>query len=165
MSRPETTFLSEHLEREKDYWLRKLAGAAPPAGLPLDFPRPPVFSERTESVDVPLDGGTVEKLFRAAGSNHSLAFAVLVAALKLCLRRYTGEEDIAVGTVIHGQHAEDAVLNRVLVLRDRVSGVATTRQLLDAVKQTLAEAYAHSERGADAQACRARAREITRVED
>ncbi|HEY0171021.1 MAG TPA: AMP-binding protein, partial [Pyrinomonadaceae bacterium] len=143
MNSPEMTLLGGQLEREKEYWLGKLSGAPSPAGLPLDFARPPGAGPRAGRVEATFGAATAEKLYKAAGANHSLVFAVLVAALKVCLHKYTGEEEITVGTAIHARHAEDAALNRVLALRDRVRGATTVRQLLADVKQTLAGAYAH----------------------
>ncbi|MET0647060.1 MAG: amino acid adenylation domain-containing protein, partial [Pyrinomonadaceae bacterium] len=143
MNSPEMTLLGGHLEREQEYWLGKLSGPPSPAGLPLDFARAPGAGPRAGRVEATFGAATAEKLYKAAGANSSLVFAVLVAALKVCLHKYTGEEEITVGTAIHTRHAEDAALNRVLALRDRVRGTTTVRQLLADVKQTLAGAYAH----------------------
>src|SRR6266478_281198 len=143
MNRLDTTLLSAHLEREREYWLQKLSGELSLAGLPLDFQRPAVLNERRERLEVAIEPKTVDKLYKASDSNPSLIFAILVAALKVTLHKYTSEEDIIVGSAIHEQHGEDASLNEVLVLRDHVSGATTVRQLLAAVKQTLAEAYTY----------------------
>ncbi|MGH9971184.1 MAG: condensation domain-containing protein, partial [Pyrinomonadaceae bacterium] len=143
MDRLETTLLSEHLERERDYWLQKLSGELALTGLALDFERPPHFDERQERLEITISPQTQDKLFRASDRTPSLIFVILVAALKVCLYKYSGEEDIVVGSAIHERHSEDAALNKILPLRDRVSGAATVRQLLADVKQTLSEAYAH----------------------
>ena len=134
MNRLETTLLSEHLEREREYWLQKLSGELALTGLPLDFERPPLFYERQERLEITINPQTQDKLFRASDRTPSLIFVILVAALKVCLYKYIGEEDIVVGSAIHERHSEDASLNKILPLRDRLSGAATVRQLLADVK-------------------------------
>src|SRR6185503_14197176 len=143
MNRSQTTLLSEHLEKEREYWLNKLAGDLPLTELPLDFQRPEVFDERQERAEIAIDRGTLNKLLKASRKNSGLTFSLLVAALKIFLHKYTSEKNIIVGSAIHEKHSEDAVLNSVVAVRDRVSGTATARQLLADVKQTLAEAYKH----------------------
>ncbi|MCA1635267.1 MAG: amino acid adenylation domain-containing protein [Acidobacteria bacterium] len=143
MSRTNLRFLDDTLEKERDYWSEKLSGDLVVTGLPADFPRPADFAGRTQFVGFEVAPETARRLAKLCGGRESLLFAVLVTALKICLHKYTGGEDILVGTTIHEQHGEVASLNRVLALRDRVSPSATVRQLLADVKGTLAEAYAH----------------------
>ncbi|MBV9927466.1 MAG: amino acid adenylation domain-containing protein [Acidobacteria bacterium] len=133
----------ERLEPEKNYWLRQLAGEPVPAGLPLDYTRPAVFTQRTEAVELDCEPEAVAGLHRLCGENEALAFTVLTAALQVCLSRYAGAEDVVVGTTIHRRHAEVAALNRVLALRGRVEPGAQVRELLAHVKQTVADAYAN----------------------
>src|SRR5579871_667861 len=134
---------TSYLLKEREYWLDKLKGEIPQAGLPLDFPwdrsRPAV----TQSIDFALDADVVDKVLKASRNNDSLLFAILVAALKICLAKYTGTADIVVGSAIHERHKSAAFPNRVLLLRDRVESDMTVRQLLGHVRQTLSEAYAN----------------------
>lgn len=133
----------EKLSAEREYWSKKLAGDLSVTGLPLDFKRPAALSGETDLVAFALDPGTANKLLAVCGHADALAFAVFVSALNVCLHKYTGDEDIVVGTTIHERHREVASLNRVLALRSKVSGRQTARELLLEVKQTLSEAYAH----------------------
>src|SRR5438874_590976 len=135
--------LDERLEPEKTYWLQQLAGELPTVGLPLDYARPAVFTQRTGRVELDCTVETTAKLRQVCGNNDALVFTTLVAALQVCLARYAGSEDALIGTAIHEQHAEIAPLNQVLVLRSRIDPRATGRQLLAHVKQTVADAYAH----------------------
>ena len=118
MNRSQTTLLSEHLEKEREYWLGKLAGELALTELPLDFQRPEVFDEREGRAEIAIDRETLNKLLRASRKNSGLTFSILVAALKIFLHKYTGEQDIIVGSAIHEQHSEDAVLNSVVAVRD-----------------------------------------------
>jgi amino acid adenylation domain-containing protein len=137
------SFLDSKLEKEKDYWLEKLAGELVVSGIPLDFSRPSAFIEQKAVVSTGIDSETESKLLKVCGNNETLVFMFLVAALKICLHKYTGLEDIIVGTAIHERFGELAQLNKVLALRDRVSSEVTVRQLLLDIKSTLSQAYAY----------------------
>ncbi|MEP7341617.1 MAG: AMP-binding protein, partial [Acidobacteriota bacterium] len=136
-------YLDDQLRKEKQYWLEKLSGELQPAGLPLDRPRPAVWSGRTDVVHFVAEPETADRLREICGGNDALAFTAIVAALKICLRLYSGIDDVCIGTAIHERYTELASLNKFLVLRDRVEGAMTARQLLASVKRTLSEAYAH----------------------
>ncbi len=137
------SFIDEKLESEKEYWQEKLSGELTTSGLPLDFTRPAAHSVERKTIPLNIDPETQSKLFKVCGNNDSLAFAVFVTGLKICLYKYTGTEDVVVGTTIHEKFKEVASLNKVLALRTRVNGEATVRSLLFDVKQTLSEAYAN----------------------
>jgi amino acid adenylation domain-containing protein len=143
MSSTNLGFLDAKLEHEREYWLEKLSGDLVAAGVPLDFERPIVSSGEKEAVSSRLREDTASRLFAISGGSELLIFTVLVTAIKICLHKYTGLEDIVVGTPIHEQHRDAASLNRVLALRSRVGGAMPVKQLLSEVKRTLAEAYAN----------------------
>ncbi|HYY97547.1 MAG TPA: AMP-binding protein, partial [Pyrinomonadaceae bacterium] len=133
--------LSRRLEREEAFWLSKLGGDTAASGIPLDYRRPEGFSGRAGRAEFDLDAGDARRLLAAVGDRRPLAFAPLLTALKLCLSAYAGAEDVTVGAAIHERHAEDAALNRVVALRDRVRPGSTLRELLQDVQRTLHEAY------------------------
>jgi amino acid adenylation domain-containing protein len=139
------SFVSDQLEKEKDYWLTKLGGetAVAAAGLPLDFSRPARFAGRGASSPLELEPQTAAHLLEVCRGAESLVFAALVTVLKVCLFKYTGAEDVIIGTAIHEQHAEVSPLNKVLALRSRVTGELAARELLEDVRRTLSEAYAN----------------------
>ncbi|HYO99009.1 MAG TPA: AMP-binding protein, partial [Pyrinomonadaceae bacterium] len=135
--------LDERLKREKDYWLEKLSGGIVAAGLPLDYRRPEIFSDEKHSTSLVIDEETQGKLLTICEHKELLVFAALVTALKICLYKYTGIEAVTVGSTIHERYKELALLNKVLVLQDRVDGAMTGKQLLLNVKRTLSEAYSN----------------------
>jgi amino acid adenylation domain-containing protein len=136
--------LDEKLNEGRVYWLEKLAAPHATAGLPLDRARQSAPAQQTrETVELALNGEDVELLLRVCAGGESLIFTALLTALKVCLHRYTGEEDVIVGTAIHERYRQVSSLNRVLALRSRVRGEQTLKQLLHDVKRTLSEAYAH----------------------
>jgi amino acid adenylation domain-containing protein len=138
-----STIQDSYLQKEKDYWFGKLAGEIHPCGLPLDFRRAGSTSGAEQTLDFAPDRDVVEKIATVSRGNEALLFAILVGALKICLHKYTGMDDILVGSAIHERHKNAAFSNSVLVLRDWVEDGMSVRQLLDEIRHTLAEAYAN----------------------
>lgn len=143
MSSANLSFLDAPLEKEKDYWLQKLAGDPVITSLPLDYPRPARYAAHKESVAFRIDGETELRLRKLCGNSESLLFTAFIMALKICLFKYTGNEDLIIGTTIHERYTQMAAMNKLLALRSRLRGEMTIKQLLLEIKNTLAEAYAH----------------------
>ncbi|HKX30464.1 MAG TPA: condensation domain-containing protein, partial [Blastocatellia bacterium] len=133
----------QQLLADKEYWLRKLSGDLVIPGIRPDLTRPQDAPDRRELVDLQIDEVLSNRLQEVCNGNDELAFVVLVTALEICLHKYTGHDDIIVGTAIHRAHSETSDLNRVLVLRDQIGGMMTIRQLLADVRRTLSDAYSH----------------------
>ncbi|HEX7239813.1 MAG TPA: condensation domain-containing protein, partial [Longimicrobiaceae bacterium] len=140
---------SETVERELGYWRGRLAGVAPLA-LPTDRPRPPVQSFRgaVHRFDVPAEVAEgVRALARAEGAT---LFMALLAAWELLLARWSGQDDVAVGTPVSNRdRAEVAGLVglfvNTLVVRTEVDRAADFRDLLRRVRAAALEAYRHQE--------------------
>src|SRR5215470_13499022 len=117
-------FIDDELIKERTYWLQKLSGDLTIIGLPLDFERPAIFIDRKNHFQIEIEPETQKRLFEIS-RNPTLAFAVLVTALKICLYKYAGTEDVIVGTPIHEDFSEVASLNKTLALLDRVNDALT----------------------------------------
>ncbi len=135
--------LDKKLWKERDYWLKKLSGPLATAGIPVDFARPPISTDKRNVVSIEIEPDTQSKLLKSCRHTEPLVLAALTSALKTCLYKYTGIQDVLIGTAIHKRYEELASLNKVLALRDQVSGALTVRDLLLNVKHTLSEAYSH----------------------
>ena len=95
-----------------------------------------------------LPGDTVGHVRRLAATHGATPFMVLLAAFKLLLSRYCGQDDIALGTPIANRmraDTEDLVGTMVntLVLRTDLAGDPSFAELLLRVKETALQAYAH----------------------
>lgn len=143
MERTHLSIFDEQLKEEKSYWLQKLSGELVASGLPLDFRRRDTFDNTKHIVPLKIRKDTTDKLLQICKHRETLVFTVLVAALKVCLHKYMGVQDIIVGTTIHEQYGDIASLNKVLVLRSRINDSMTVKGLLENVRNTLAEAYTH----------------------
>ena len=126
-------------EQEQNYWLQKLSGDLMVTSLPLDHHRPARAVTNKERLTFTLDPETAARLKKITGNNESLLFVTFIMAFNVCLFKYTGNEDIILGTTTY----YSASMNRLLALRTRVTPDLTVKQLLLAIKETLAEAYAH----------------------
>ncbi|MEW2513754.1 amino acid adenylation domain-containing protein [Streptomyces sp. NPDC046870] len=137
------------LEGQSAYWRERLAGVQP-LELPADHRRPAERSGRggTVSFAVPADvAGAARRL--AAGQGASL-FMSLLAVFQLLMAKYSGQEDITVGSPVAGRsraETEDLIgfFVNTLVLRTDLSGDPAFTELLDRVKETALGAYDHQD--------------------
>lgn len=138
------------LEVQLAYWRKQLRGELPVLELPTDRVRPAVQSYRGG-----VERRQLSRELRAAldhlGQQHGATlFMVLLAAFQVLLSRYTGQDDIVVGTpVANRQRAEiEGLIGffvNTLALRSRVRGEQTFTELLAEVKEMCLEAYAHQD--------------------
>ena len=132
----------------RNYWRQKFAGPIPALDLPTDFPRPAVQTYGGSALSFQLGSRRARLLAEFTRRQNASLFMVLLAALKVLLYRYTGQEDVIVGAAIAGQPlagAEDQVgcYVNTLAFRDRVEGQLPFVALLQNVKRTATEAYEH----------------------
>ena len=140
----------EVLEGQVRYWKERLAGAAPSLELPTDRPRPAVASYRGGVVPFGFSAELSASLQQLGRTQGATLYMVLLAAFQVLLSRWSGQKDILVGSPIAGRtHRETEALIgffvNTLVLRTDLSANPTFEQLLDQVKRTTLDAYAHQD--------------------
>jgi amino acid adenylation domain-containing protein len=140
----------EVLESEIAVWRARLAGAPPALDLPTDHPRPAAQSLRGGSVRFDLPGELTASLAALSRGAGGTLFMALLAAWFVFLSRFSGQDDLTVGTPIAGRtqrEVEDLVgfFVNTLVLRGDLSGDIGFGELLERVRQVVLEAYAHQE--------------------
>lgn len=140
-------FSEEFLEADLKYWRRKLAGPLPVVSWPDEFPRPPVQSFRGATENRLLPSGLIGPLQELAGRESASLFMALAAGFVALLHRYTGQEDILLGTPAGnrepGTESLFGYFINMLPLRFDVAGDPTFRELLGRVRAVVVEALAH----------------------
>ena len=135
---------------ELAWWKRRLGGVLPTLELPTDRPRPGVQTYRGAVESVALPGslrGALQLLCQQTGVT---LFTALLAAFQTLLHRYTGQDDVLVGSPSVNRiptETENVIglFTNTLVLRGNLAGNPTLRQLLDRVRATAVGAYANAE--------------------
>ena len=140
----------EQGERLLGYWNRQLENTPPPLDLNAGRPRPPVKTHRGASCAFKIDAETTRKLKTLAQSHEATLYMTLLAAFQVLLYRHTGQPDIVVGSPSTGRNRA-ALATTVgyfvnpLVLRSDLSGQPSFEQLLEKVRQTVLDAFAHQD--------------------
>ncbi|HEX7240849.1 MAG TPA: amino acid adenylation domain-containing protein, partial [Longimicrobiaceae bacterium] len=140
----------ETLERQLAWWRESLAGAPAVLEIPTDHPRRASPGERAATVSRRLPREASARLRALAGDEGATPFMVLLAALDLLLARWSGEEDVVVGSPIAGRTRRETegvvgFFVNTLVLRTDVSGNPTFRELLARVREATLGAYQHQD--------------------
>ncbi len=138
------------LEDQIEYWKSELKGAMPVLALPTDKPRPasPTFRGACELFTI--SKATLASLQSLARREQATPFMLLEAAFASLLYRYTGQDDILIGTPISGRKYTETqglvgcFLNSV-VLRNQFSDATTFTELLRQVRVRALGAHAHSD--------------------
>ncbi|MCF6437760.1 amino acid adenylation domain-containing protein, partial [Pseudoalteromonas sp. MMG022] len=134
------------LEQQLDYWQNKLAGVPECLDLATDYPRPNVQVSAGTRYSFELGSELSSQLKSLADQQGCTLYMTLLAAFNTLLYRYTGQEDICLGSPIaNRQYAETQSLIGMFVnhiaLRNQVDAEASFYALLDQVKTTCLEAY------------------------
>jgi hypothetical protein len=137
------------LDAQLAYWQDALAGA-PTTELPLDSPRPSTPTFQTAVATMRIDPPLQRRLQQLSSQAGVTMFMTLLTALTVLLSRYSGQDDIVIGTSVAGRTRRETegligfFLN-MLVLRLRVAANATVRELLAHAREVALGAYAHQD--------------------
>ena len=138
------------LETQRQYWHERLGRLPAPLELPTDHPRSRWPKATGASHGLELPRGLTDRLRERSRREGVTLFMALLAAFKVLLARYCGQEDIVVGTpVANRNHPElESVVGffaNTLALRTDLSGDPTVRTLLERVRETCLGAYSHQD--------------------
>ncbi|OUL35844.1 hypothetical protein BV372_09645 [Nostoc sp. T09] len=131
---------NKQLEDQLNYWKQQLAGAAPVLELPSDRPRPPVQTYQGARELMVLPQELTKSLQNLCDREKVTLFMVLLAAYQTLLYRYSGHEDILVGSSTGRHHMESI---NTLLFRTHLSGNLSFLELLDRVRSVVLDAHAH----------------------
>src|SRR5205823_4807318 len=138
----------EPLRQQLAYWKKQLSGVLPTLELPTDRPRPAVQSSRGGTETLQLSQALTQALKNLGTPESATLFVTLLAAFQALLHRYTGQEDILVGSA--GAERNRSELEKLigcfgnrLVFRGDLSGNPAFRKLIRRVRDTALGAFAH----------------------
>ena len=137
------------LETQMVYWRQQLEQVTV-LELPTDYPRKPQQTFIGKKQSLRISEAIARQLKSLSSERGCTLFMTLLAAFKTLLHRYTGQDDIPVGSPIaNGRRAETNSLIgffvNTLVLRTDLSGNPTIRELLSRVREVALGAYSHQD--------------------
>jgi hypothetical protein len=140
------TRLTTHL----NYWKKHLERPLPVLELPTDHPRPPRQTFRGAHMPIHIPDYLIQELRSLSHRENVTLFMTLLVSFQLLLARYSGQEDILIGSPIASRtRAETEYMVgsfvNTLVLRTQFAGNPTFQEILQRVREVCLGAYAHQE--------------------
>lgn len=140
----------EVLETQLSYWKQQLDGVPAILPLPTDYPRPAIQTYRGARQSLELPQTVADGIVALSRQEGVTFFMVLLAAFQTLLYRYTGQEDVCVGSPIANRSRDElkgliGFFVNTLVLRTDLAGNPSFRELLQRVRQVALGAYAHQD--------------------
>jgi len=143
LQRPET-------QTQLEFWKQSLAGAPDLLEMPWDHPRPTLFTGKGSTETVHLPAGLSRSLKELASKEGSTPYVLLFAAFKILLFRYSGKEDLVVGTPFANRtrHELDPLIGyflQMFVVRSNLSGNPSFSLFLSNLNRHLSDCYKNSD--------------------
>jgi amino acid adenylation domain-containing protein len=138
------------LERDLAYWREQLRAPRAVLDLPLDRPRPPESTGRGGRVPLSLSPERVRALERFCAVENVTMFMALLAVFQALLHRYSGQDDVCVGTPVANRTRPEteALIGcfvNTLVMRGDLSGDPTFRTLIRRTRGTAIDSQVHQD--------------------
>jgi len=133
-----------------DYWLDKLTGPLPVLDLPTNAARPPIQTFHGGELAFSFGVGRSQGLRHLAREHKASLFMVLLAHVKVLLHRYSGAQDIIVGTPVAGRPHPDlqdqiGLYLNTLSIRTRPQSELSFTDYLADVRRVCLDAYEHQD--------------------
>jgi len=140
----------ERLEKQLDYWRQNLVGAPPALELPTDRPYPKTPTHRGAKLLFTVPAEVGEKLKALGQQEDATLFIIVLAAFAVMNSRYSGQQDIVLGTHVAGRRRVEfeqliGLFVNTLVLRLDVLGTMSFRQLVRQSREICLGAYANQD--------------------
>ena len=140
----------EVLQRELDYWTETLSGTPDVLDLPTDRPRPAMQTSNGDFLSFELSKELTRALNAISQSKGVTLFMTLISAFYTLLSRYSGQEDINIGTPVANRTRGElesiiGFFVNTLVLRGDLSGDPTFDEFVQRIKSASLGAFAHQD--------------------
>ena len=146
----QTWLESDSYQAQLDYWKKQLGGTLPTLDLPLDHPRSLNAADHGGTLRRMLPAELVQQLRQLSQTHGATLFMTVLTAFKALLYRYTGQEDLLIGTSIANRNRVETssligFFVNTLLLRTDISEQPSFVDLLQRVKQVALGAFAHQD--------------------
>lgn len=141
---------NERMNTDRQYWLSQFEGPLPVLEMPGDYPRPAVKTFNGSAVTGKIDSELTAALTQFTRERGATLFMGLLAAVNALLYRYTGQQDIIVGSPVAGREHADldnqiGLYVNTIALRTTLKEEQSFTELLEQVKQNTIGAYEHQQ--------------------
>ncbi|MGX5687299.1 condensation domain-containing protein, partial [Chryseobacterium cucumeris] len=140
----------ERNRHSEKYWLTKFSGEIPTLDLIISKPRPLIKTNKGKTLTINYSEDFLSKLKQYSQNNNVTLFMTLISGINVLLHKYSGQNDIIIGTPIAGRE-HPALENQMglymnmLAIRTQVEEESSFSDLLQQQKDTLLEAYEHQD--------------------
>jgi len=131
-----------HNIEESKYWTQKFSGELVRSNFPYDFNKASltVSTDEMRKVPIKLSPQLAERVLKIVNKSDYRLHMILAASIILLLERYTGNDDIIIGSPVYKQKTEGKLINTLLALRNYIYPNSSFKDLLIQVKETITEA-------------------------
>ncbi|MFB0845973.1 amino acid adenylation domain-containing protein, partial [Paenibacillus oleatilyticus] len=141
---------SERRRKQEEFWLDHMSGALPVLDLPIAYPRPAQRSFEGANLEFTVEPQTMELLLKLAAETGTTMYMVLLAAYTVLLSKYSGQEDIIIGSPVAGRLSADlegivGMFVNTIPLRNYPAKDKTFLSYLQEVKERTLLAFEHQE--------------------
>lgn len=138
------------LKDQKAYWISEFNEEVPLLDLPYDFKRPQVQSYKGAVIEKEISDEIRSKILELASATGTTEYMILLSGLMVLLGKYSGQEDIVVGTPVSGRTHRDTenmigMFVNTLAMRGRPEAGKTFYSFLDEIRETTLKAYENQE--------------------
>ncbi|MEX0323229.1 MAG: amino acid adenylation domain-containing protein [Puniceicoccaceae bacterium] len=142
-------FVGEELERQINYW-REYLKDYPTVTLPYDKPRPEIMNHSGERYRFSLPESLAAKIDAFNRKERVTPFMTFMSAYNVLLAKYSGQDDIVVGTPIANRQRTEfehliGFFVNTLVFRTNLSGGVGFRELISRVRESAIDNYQHQD--------------------
>ena len=133
---------SDIIRQQRDYWLENLSGELPSLSLRTDYPRQARQNFKGKRIDVKMPPKIYNGLYEYAKSKGTTTYTVMLSAFFILMARYSGQEDIIVGTPTSGRSREELIsmigmFVNTLALRAKPEADKNCADFISEVKKTV----------------------------
>jgi fengycin family lipopeptide synthetase D len=139
-------FRTNAIKQEEEYWFKIFEHEVPMLDISTDYPRPTIQSFEGNTIEFKSDMQLKKNLNLLGMKTNTTMYMILLSAYYVLLSKYSGQEDIVVGTPVAGRTHPDVqnivgIFVNTLALRNYPSGEKTFKQFLNEVKENSIEAF------------------------